>query len=101
MKTALTALATLVAFSTAAAAQQVCMSQTEMQSSLIDWYGEEPVSGPMEDNMRLWVSNESGTWTLVRAMADGNACVEAQGRNWSEGMDTQDVMAAIDARTQS
>lgn len=100
MKTALTALATLAALSTAAAAQQVCMSQTEMQSSLIDWYGEEPVSGPAQDNMRLWVSDKTGSWTLVRSMADGNACVEAQGRNWSAGMDTQDVIAAIDARTE-
>ncbi|MEP2919673.1 S-adenosyl-L-homocysteine hydrolase [Sulfitobacter sp.] len=101
MKTAMTALAAVVAFSTAATAQQACMSHTEMQSSLIDWYGEEPVSGPMEDNLRLWVSDQTGTWTLVRSMADGNACVEAQGRNWSAGMDTQDVMAAIDARTKS
>jgi len=33
-------------------------------------------------------------------MADGNACVEAQGTNWDESMDAQDVLLMLEQRTQ-
>lgn len=100
MKTAFTAFATLAVMATSAAANDVCMSASEMQSSLIDWYGERPVSGPTQDNTRLWVSDATGSWTLVRTLSDGNACVEAQGGNWSAGADPQQMIAAIVARTE-
>jgi len=100
MKTLMTAIATIAALTTAASAQAVCMSKAEMQSSLIDWYGESPVAGPSQDNTRLWVSDKTGSWTLVKAMADGNACVEAQGTNWDESMDAQDVLLMLEQRTQ-
>lgn len=101
MKTALTAIATLAALATTATAEQVCMSQAEMRSSLIDWYGERPVAGPSESNTRLWVSDRTGSWTLVRSQSDGIACVEAQGRNWNESMDAQDMLTLIEQRVQS
>jgi len=100
MKTVLTAIATLTAMACAASAQEVCMSTSEMQSSLIDWYGERPASDPTSDNTQLWVSDVTGSWTLVRTLSDGNACVEAQGRNWTAGMDAEQVVAAIEARTE-
>lgn len=99
MKTALMTFAAVAALATSAAAQDVCMSAAEMQSSLIDWYGERPVTGPSEDNTRLWVSDATGSWTLVRTLSDGNACVQAQGGNWNTGIDAQDMLAAIQART--
>lgn len=100
MKTALTTLAALAALATTATADQICMSTAELQSSLIDWYGESPVAGPTEDNTRLWVSDRTGSWTVVRTMADGTACVEAQGSNWSATMNARDVLATIDARSE-
>ncbi|MEQ6202965.1 S-adenosyl-L-homocysteine hydrolase [Sulfitobacter sp. HNIBRBA2951] len=100
MKTVLTAIATITALTTAAHANEVCMSTAEMQSSLIDWYGESPVAGPTQDNTRLWVSDKTGSWTLVKSMADGNACVEAQGSNWDQSMDAQEVLLMIQERTQ-
>lgn len=99
MKTALTAITAAVLMTTSAVAQDVCMCASEMQSSLIDWYGEKPVSGPSQDNTRLWVSDATGSWTVVRTLQDGTACVEAQGRNWSAGMDAEEVLASIEART--
>ncbi len=100
MKTVLTAIATIATLTTAAAAGQVCTSAAEMQSSLIDWYGERPVAGPSQNNTRLWVSDATGSWTMVKTMADGNACVEAQGGNWTAGMDAQQMMATNQARTE-
>lgn len=99
MKTALTAITASVLMTTSVAAQDVCMSSSEMQSSLIDWYGEQPVSGPSQDNTRLWVSDATGSWTVVQTKANGIACVQAQGRNWTAGMDAEEVLASIQART--
>ena len=99
MKTALTAIATVAVMATSAAAQGVCMDAGEMQSSLIEWYGEQPVAGPSPDNTRLWVSDATGSWTLVRSLSGGIACVEGQGGNWTAGMDAEQVLATLDART--
>ncbi|MCX7565864.1 S-adenosyl-L-homocysteine hydrolase [Sulfitobacter sp. F26169L] len=100
MKTAMTAIAALAVMATSAAAQDVCMKASEMQSSLIEWYGERPVAEPTQNDTRLWVSDASGSWTLVRNVSGGKACVVAQGRNWSADMDAQDMVAAIQARTE-
>lgn len=100
MKTAVITFAALATLATSAAAQGVCMSASELQSSLIDWYGERPAADAPDNNTRLWVSDVTGSWTLVRTMADGNACVEAQGENWDANMDSGDMLAAIQARTE-
>lgn len=99
MKTALITFATVAAMATSAAAQDVCMSAQEMQSSLIDWYGERPVTGPSNNNSRLWVSDATGSWTLVRTLADGNACVTAQGSDWNAGNNPDEMLAQFQART--
>ncbi|QUJ76156.1 S-adenosyl-L-homocysteine hydrolase [Sulfitobacter albidus] len=101
MKTLIATALTVTTLGTAAVAQDVCMPAAEMQSSLIDWYGEAPVAGPSQDNTRLWVSDASGTWTLVRTLADGNACVEATGENWSPDRDAEQLLAALEARNDS
>ena len=100
MKTALTTIAVFAALTTAALAEDVCMSAAELQSSLIDWYGEAPVANPTPDNTQLWVSDATGTWSMVRTLADGNACVTAQGTGWTAGIDSQEMMTAIQARTE-
>ncbi|UWR22444.1 S-adenosyl-L-homocysteine hydrolase [Sulfitobacter sp. S190] len=98
MKTVVFALGATLALTTAAAAQQVCMTAAEMQSSLIDWYGERPTQGPSNDNTRLWVSDANGSWTLVRTLSDGNACVVGTGMDWVAGMDATEKVATIQAR---
>ena len=79
--------------SSTAQAEQVCMTADEMQSALIDWYGEEPVTEPTDDNRQLWASNRTGTWTMVKTLADGNACVVAQGEDWILGTDGSQQLA--------
>jgi hypothetical protein len=80
----------------AAAADTVCMPAGEMKASLIDWYGEKPVAAPSEDREQLWVSEKTGKWTLVKTLADGNACVLAQGEDWMGGANQQELLAALD-----
>lgn len=86
---------TLASLAGAAQAEEVCMPAKEMKSALIDWYGEEPVPGQREDNNRLWASDQSGTWTLVKTLADGNACVLAQGDDWMAGLSGDKQLAAL------
>jgi hypothetical protein len=80
----------------AAAADTVCMPSGEMKASLIDWYGERPVSEPSENREQLWVSEQTGTWTLIKTLADGNACVLAQGEDWMAGANQDELIAALD-----
>ncbi len=82
-------------FAGSAYAEEVCMPQNEMKSALIDWYGEQPVPGQGKDNSQLWASEQAGTWTLVKTMADGNACVMAQGQDWMKGLSGNKQLAAL------
>lgn len=100
MKTVLTAIAALTVMATTASADNVCMQAAEMQSSLIDWYGERPVAGPSQDNTRLWVSDATGSWTLVRTTGSGEACVAAQGQNWNASLDAQDMLSIVKERAE-
>lgn len=85
---------------TAASAQdvsghQVCMPAEEMKASLVDWYGETPVAEPSQEGEQMWASDRTGTWTMVRLLADGNACVVAQGENWMAGIDSPGKLALL------
>lgn len=98
MKPVISTIATVLALALPAAAAQaetVCMPASEMQASLIDWYGEQPVTAPSENREQMWASKDSGTWTLVKTLADGNACVLAQGDDWMGGAEGQDLVAAL------
>ncbi len=89
-----TALALAFAAS-AAQAEQVCMNAGEMEASLIDWYGETPVSAPNADSEQIWASEHTGTWTMVKLLSDGNACVIAQGEDWMGGLAEEEMLAAL------
>lgn len=86
----------LGSFASGALAAEVCMPAHEMRASLIDWYGERPVPGQDQGNTQLWVSEATGTWTIVKSLSDGNACVTAQGENWMAGLDQQRIMASLE-----
>ena len=86
---------TLTTVGAMAQAEEVCMPASEMKSALIDWYGEAPVPGQAKGNSQLWASDTGGTWTLVKTMADGNACVIAQGQDWQEGLEGDKQLAAL------
>jgi len=83
----------VVASAGAGSAQNVCMSATEMEASLIDWYGEAPVDGSATDSTEIWASDDTGTWTLVQYLADGQSCVLAQGHDWGSEV-SEDLLLA-------
>jgi len=69
------------------------MSSQNLKASLIDWYQERPVADQKNTQEQLWVSERTGTWTLVRFLTDGNACVAAQGTDWEAGIGRTELLA--------
>ena len=96
MKPAILTVISLVTLSGAALAQTPCMSAPEMEAGLIDWYGEAPVEGAPRARAQMWASEETGTWTLVQYLADGNACVVAQGDDWAPARAEDLLVAALE-----
>jgi hypothetical protein len=93
----LTFVLALGAAATTAAAEDVCMPAGEMKAALIDWYGERPVPGESQGSSQVWASSTTGTWSMVKFMGDGNACVTAQGDNWMAGLTGDEQIAALEA----
>lgn len=86
--------AALCVVTTAVSAKDVCMPSTEMEATLVDWYGETPVKGTQTDTTTIWASEQTGSWTLVQYLSDGQSCVLAQGSDWDSTL-TQDLTVAM------
>lgn len=84
-------------FSTTAWADTVCMAEPELTASLTDWYGEIPIETQNDAGVQIWASVENGTWTAVKTLSDGNACVVGQGTDWMVGLTSQEtIIASLD-----
>lgn len=79
MKPAILAVLTLVPAAAFAQQDSVCMDQFEMEAALIDWYGESPIRRSDDRSAQMWANPETGTWSLVSYLTDGQACVIASG----------------------
>ncbi len=80
-------LAMLVAFALGgpAVAQQACGTHASMIAQLDLRYGETRhgigLSGP-QSAFEVWVSDETGTWTILKVYPSGQACLMASGEGW-------------------
>ncbi|WP_299139867.1 S-adenosyl-L-homocysteine hydrolase [uncultured Tateyamaria sp.] len=86
---------TLSAAPAVAQTPTVCMSSTEMEATLIDWYGEAPIAETATQSTQVWASDDSGTWTLVQYLADGQSCVLAQGSDWGASVSEDLLLAGL------
>ncbi len=79
------ATAALIATTAAAFAQEemICMSTSEAEAALIDWYGETPVAGDATEGHMIWAAGIGQSWTLLSYEPDGTSCTLAYGDNWS------------------
>lgn len=75
-------------------AADVCMPAQELKASLVDWYGEVPIEGQTEGGTQIWASDQSGTWSAVKTLSNGMACVTAQGTNWMAGLEGSELLIA-------
>ncbi len=79
----------------AAQAQDVCIPAGEMRAALLEWHAERPLPGQEGQARQLWVSDRTGSWTMINFKSTGTACVTAQGRNWTPGLGKEDILAAL------
>jgi hypothetical protein len=70
---------------TVAVPQTVCKPWREVVSELGDRYAERPVAYGTQPNghlLQVFVSEQTGTWTLVTMRPNGTACLIGAGQGW-------------------
>lgn len=83
-----------LALSAGVANAQACTDRTELVERLSAKYGEVFTGGGLRDTttiFEVWMSEESGTWTMLLTRADGTACIMASGSHWRDGLPTEIV----------
>ncbi|HMQ93078.1 MAG TPA: hypothetical protein PKA33_17875 [Amaricoccus sp.] len=66
-------------------AQTACGNREKIVERLAEKYGEQHRGSGLQDPTRLvevWISQSTGTWTLLFTRADGMACIAASGSDW-------------------
>lgn len=79
-------------------AQSTCGERETIVERLAAKWGEEFVGGGLQDAnniFEIWMSSEKGTWTILRTMANGRACVMATGTNWQVGIPADPKVAGV------
>lgn len=77
--------ALLVVHGLPASAQSGCAERDGLTEYLSSEFGETLNSGGLRDAASLyevWVSDTTGTWTILKTNADGTACIVASGTHW-------------------
>ena len=74
-----------LAFGGPAVAQQGCGTYAGMIAQLDMKYGEVRLGSGRSPSkiFELWVSEETGTWTILEVFRGGMACMRAAGENWT------------------
>ena len=79
--------ACLAALPTTAVAQMICGERDTVIATLADRYGEEVRGMGLAAQNRIlevFVSEETGTWTITLTSADGMTCLMAAGQHFSQ-----------------
>lgn len=66
-----------------------CGDRATITDRLKSGYGEEFAGGGLRNSesiYEVWMSAESGTWTILMTRPDGKSCVMAAGTNWRESL---------------
>lgn len=70
---------------------QNCAARDKITQRLETGYGEKFAGGGLRNSesiYEVWMSDDSGTWTILMTRPDGTACVMAAGTNWREALPT-------------
>lgn len=74
---------------TGAAAATTCGDRDEIVKMLRKTHGEHLAGRGMQSDANLfevWMSDDSGSWTILRTEASGKACIVAAGTHWLPGL---------------
>ena len=64
---------------------QACTDRAALVERLTETYGERFAGAGMQNEraiFEIWVSDETGTWTIIMSRPNGQSCVMAAGENW-------------------
>lgn len=78
---------TSVAHAQGAAETSVCGTRTDVVKKLAAKFGElQQGAGLINKNrvLELWLSEETGSWTILMTRADGKTCIMAAGEHWKD-----------------
>jgi len=81
-------LAALVALP-AQAETKNCADRQKITERLQSGYGEKFTGGGLRNSesiFEVWMSDDSGTWTILMTKPDGTSCVLAAGTDWRESL---------------
>jgi hypothetical protein len=69
-----------------------CGERDTVIGRLAQSFGESFGGGGLQDSdavFEVWVSEASGTWTILMTRADGTTCIMAAGTDWEKGLRPQ------------
>ena len=90
----LAALSAALAVTGGTASAQACSDRTALVERLASKYGEVFAGGGLRDSstvFEVWMSEDTGTWTILLTQANGTACIMASGTNWREALPAEMV----------
>jgi hypothetical protein len=70
-----------------AEAESICADRESLVAALENEYGEQHRASGLQNArsmVEIWVSDETGTWTVLLTDPDGKSCVAASGGSWLE-----------------
>lgn len=67
---------------------QSCADRSAVLETLTEKYGEGQVGVGFAGQylFEVWVSDETGTWSILRTDASGVSCILASGKYWRDGI---------------
>ena len=77
--------ATFMALSSAADAQQTCLTRDVIVKKLGDGYAERLVGRGLQGEARLFevfMSQDGSSWTIIQSFPSGLSCIMAAGTHW-------------------
>ena len=66
-----------------------CADRSTITERLKSGYGEEFAGGGLRNSdsiFEVWMSDASGTWTILMTTPDGKSCVLAAGTDWRDAL---------------
>lgn len=72
------------------AAQTICMKRDVLVSQLKQQYGELRRGtglGSAQALIEIWVSADTGSWTILMTRPNGTSCIMAAGDAWQDGIE--------------
>jgi hypothetical protein len=83
-------------------ADPVCDDRAKLVGTLQETYGEQHRAVGLEEDteqlLEIWVSPDTGTWTILMTQPNGISCLAAAGSDWMHTGEVEGVRAPVRLR---